>query len=123
MPVIEESKTQRKVYAIFRCKAKDCKHTFRLSYEKTTIRTVSELPSGGMSQTNYRHSYVYPNGETRDYISNPLDCPKCLRQFSCYGKVVKGTLNPDKKCSAKCRGARGHNCECSCGGTNHGANY
>lgn len=25
------------------------------------------------------------------------------------------------KCDARCRNAKGHNCECSCGGKNHGA--
>jgi len=26
------------------------------------------------------------------------------------------------KCDARCMNARGHNCECSCGGVNHGIN-
>jgi len=26
------------------------------------------------------------------------------------------------KCDARCMNARGHNCECSCGGKNHGIN-
>lgn len=34
---------------------------------------------------------------------------------------VKGVLNPEHACSAKCVNATGHKCECSCGGANHGA--
>lgn len=34
---------------------------------------------------------------------------------------VKGFTVPSVPCDARCTGARGHNCECSCGGANHGA--
>jgi hypothetical protein len=34
--------------------------------------------------------------------------------------ALKAHLNPDHKCDARCTSARGHNCECSCGGANHG---
>ncbi len=33
----------------------------------------------------------------------------------------KKTAKPHK-CSAKCRSAKGHDCQCECGGKNHGAN-
>ncbi len=36
---------------------------------------------------------------------------------------VNGKLVEGKKCDARCTGAKGHNCECSCGGKNHGANH
>lgn len=29
----------------------------------------------------------------------------------------------DHKCSAKCRNSKGHVCDCSCGGKNHGAGF
>jgi len=34
-------------------------------------------------------------------------------------KLAKGTAN-DTKCGAKCTGSKGHVCDCSCGGKNHG---
>ena len=37
-----------------------------------------------------------------------------------YGKL-EGRYNPAVPCSAKCTSARGHTCECSCGGANHGS--
>jgi hypothetical protein len=45
-------------------------------------------------------------------------CSTCDKMMS-YG-VLKAFLNPDHKCDARCTSARGHNCECSCGGVNHG---
>ena len=36
-------------------------------------------------------------------------------------KVLKGTVN-EHKCGAKCRNSKGHVCDCSCGGKNHGRN-
>lgn len=37
-------------------------------------------------------------------------------------KRVNGTLAPEVKCDGRCTHATGHNCNCSCGGKNHGAN-
>jgi hypothetical protein len=36
-----------------------------------------------------------------------------------YG-ILKAFLKPEQPCDARCTNARGHNCECSCGGKNHG---
>ena len=35
------------------------------------------------------------------------------------GHFIKGTLTAEP-CSAKCRSAKRHDCECSCAGANHG---
>ena len=37
-------------------------------------------------------------------------------------RTVKGSYRADVKCGAKCLSSRGHLCECSCGGKNHGSN-
>lgn len=34
---------------------------------------------------------------------------------------VRGVYNPGKECNTKCLAAIGHDCECRCGGKNHGA--
>jgi hypothetical protein len=36
---------------------------------------------------------------------------------------VKGTYKPEHKCDARCLASKGPNCECACGGTNHGKNW
>jgi len=45
-------------------------------------------------------------------------CSGCDRMMD-FG-VLKAFLRPEHKCDARCTSARGHNCECSCGGANHG---
>ena len=35
-------------------------------------------------------------------------------------RALVAKLNPAVKCGAKCTDAKGHVCECSCGGKNHG---
>lgn len=37
-------------------------------------------------------------------------------------RIIYFKTNPSlHKCDARCMNAKGHNCECSCGGKNHGA--
>jgi hypothetical protein len=37
-------------------------------------------------------------------------------------RIIHRKSNPSNhKCDARCQHAKGHNCECSCGGKNHGA--
>lgn len=45
----------------------------------------------------------------------------CNREI--YFRDVKGVTNPDHNCDARCLSATGHNCECACGGRNHGASH
>lgn len=47
-----------------------------------------------------------------------IDCA-CGHAFGL--REVRGTYNPHKKCGARCLHATGHDCECACGGKNHGA--
>jgi len=35
-------------------------------------------------------------------------------------REIVGTFKPGVKCDARCQSAIGHDCECSCGGVNHG---
>lgn len=48
-------------------------------------------------------------------------CPSCGKMMQ-FGKL-KGYVVPDCPCDKRCTGARGHNCECSCGGVNHGSDW
>lgn len=38
-------------------------------------------------------------------------------------RPINGTVNLKVKCNAKCLESKGHVCECSCGGKNHGAGH
>jgi hypothetical protein len=48
-------------------------------------------------------------------------CPTCGRAME-YG-TLSGHYDASHKCDARCTGARGHNCECECGGANHGSGW
>ena len=38
-------------------------------------------------------------------------------------RPVRGTFSASKKCSARCKAATGHDCDCQCAGRNHGADH
>lgn len=47
-----------------------------------------------------------------------INCPACHR--SILADAVRGTYNPDKACKTSCVNAKRGDCECSCGGRDHG---
>lgn len=50
-----------------------------------------------------------------------LNCRQCGRPK--WAEPVRGVLRPEIRCNAKCMASKGPQCECSCGGANHGASY
>ena len=55
----------------------------------------------------------------RQYGGDPQGlCDRCRRPMT-YG-LLQATRNDAVRCDARCTGARGHSCDCSCGGENHG---
>ena len=103
---------------IYNCKR--CKRGRRVDY-----------PLGNSKQGFYRvdaagnriPSAVWIAARVRGFIEYGGDtehgiCPSCFRAMD-YGQL-KAYLKPEHKCDARCTGARGPNCECSCGGANHG---
>jgi hypothetical protein len=82
------------VYYIGRCRK--CKRTMK--------RTAADLKAYG----NTRYS----------------PCTSLCRDYGMTTHVemhqIKGTYNPRVKCDARCQGATGPVCECSCNGANHG---
>lgn len=55
------------------------------------------------------------------FFQNVESCRVC---FTCRKLFkmdeVRGALNPKVKCDGRCTHAKGFNCECACGGKNHG---
>ena len=48
-------------------------------------------------------------------------CPQCARRMT--WNFLQGYKVDSVPCDARCTGARGHTCECSCGGKNHGMDW
>jgi hypothetical protein len=49
-----------------------------------------------------------------------IPCPTCRRVMKM--DVIKG-FKTEHVCDARCTSAKGPNCECSCGGANHGKDH
>ena len=62
-----------------------------------------------------RDSPVYDMGG-----KSVVPCPECGNRVTV--KAVSGTTST-KECDARCMGAVGPSCDCSCGGENHGAGH
>jgi hypothetical protein len=61
-------------------------------------------------------------GKPTRYGGDPLGvCPQCGHKMEFSFLVA--TMRPGVACDARCTGARGHTCDCSCGGKNHGAGW
>lgn len=54
-------------------------------------------------------------------VNDDEHCPGCKRLRK--GNSVRGTYNPSKVCSGRCLNAHTGDCECSCGGKNHGSSH
>lgn len=48
-------------------------------------------------------------------------CPGCRAQVSVT--AVMGVMSEDHICGERCLASKGPNCECSCGGANHGKSH
>lgn len=67
------------------------------------------------SVTEWGVSVEYSNGRLI------VPCRTCGRRM--YASAVIGKNSVKHECNAKCQASTGHQCECSCGGKNHGASF
>jgi hypothetical protein len=108
------SEPQAHLY-IGRCKS--CKRGLR-------TRAVREMPL----RSSYRGDHWVLEAGNAPAVSDyggelvlRTACPGCGGYLGLHR--LRGVLNRAKKCSAKCTSATGHDCECACGGKNHGSNH
>lgn len=83
--------------------------------EVPVIRTPRDIPEGFEGWCT--------DGSNGNELSYVGPCPDCGQRKMIRGQAVRGTIAPSVRCDARCEGARGPNCECSCGGANHGAGH
>lgn len=94
---------------IFKCKDKSCKHVWAREYHKChTARGKYELHRIENGKV-YRYNWASDN-----------KCPECGSVEVSTNEVV--AVLTEHVCGAKCMSAKGHICECSCNGENHGIN-
>lgn len=104
---------------IGRCKHKGCKHATRVADS-----AVQELDS-----YRKRHDVlITADGaeydRTRPFILNGMHvCARCPEHGVYRLAFLQGQFSEKHECDARCMAATGPNCDCSCGGANHGANH
>src|SRR5712691_11736277 len=107
--------TQRQLTGRVMFKCPRCKARWARDYEVITV-SYNRRDYWGKPIASTRLEMPASNKEVNG------NCPHCN-----YGGIittyVTGTNNPEHKCDARCTNAKGYDCECSCGGKNHGAAY
>jgi hypothetical protein len=94
---------------IAKCKACTCL-TSALCVGQDYARSKDDPRREGQAPAVYTHPITG---------SHVLDCRKCGQPR--VAKPVHGVHNANHECNAKCLASTGFQCECSCGGKNHGA--
>lgn len=106
-----------------------CKHVWARDYTRATWRWVD---GGSVAGAAVFH---YPRHRREDVVFRVVDgamqtpsmnatCPACGNdgrgRWLVTNEETRGRHAPEVKCGARCRNAKGGDCECSCGGANHG---
>ncbi|WP_280412621.1 hypothetical protein [Nocardia asiatica] len=107
-------------HAILRCQ--ECKAVGRREF--AIVRTIrARLGRPVETQTAEiagRSFYIRDRYDLDHALSTP--CPTC-KSSRVTVKRIKGVYVADKTCDARCMGAVGPSCSCSCAGQNHGGGH
>jgi|GEM_PF-6183965 hypothetical protein len=114
-----------------RCRAKGCRHARRIDLAATRVtryrmwgaeRHVYEATVAAVVADGRAHALHDERGYADSYAwrlaFGPHACPE--HEGRMEWKPVVGRHNADVRCDARCENARKGDCECSCGGANHG---
>lgn len=112
------SNKQREAHWIGRCPIKGCKTIIRLT---VPMMGYDEVRNPHTPQ-QWTHTRWQPlAGRYYSVHSEGLHCIFHRRQLS--WKPIDGKYSEKHVCDSRCMNAVGPNCECSCGGANHGAGH
>jgi hypothetical protein len=84
------------------------------------VQRRTENRYGRTVETTWTSVYVYGERGTDDW-KRLLPCPDCGASVAV--RPVEGRISLDTPCDSRCTSAKGHRCECSCGGLNHGSDH
>ena len=108
---------------IYNCKR--CKTGRRVEYPDASPRyrgTYTRTTEGGAVHTPGAWFSSWGGGRPPVREGDPLGfCRTCERPM--HWGYLQAATRDDVRCDARCTHARGHSCECSCGGKNHGAHW
>lgn len=118
------SSTATTVKALFRCTVKGCRFTVRrdVAAERQVCRTTYYWLSDSGWKNDGGSEFVQTVLARGWYQLAAVKCPDHGGR-KVVAKQVAGVRNDDVKCNARCTSARRADCECSCSGANHGADW
>lgn len=120
--------TTRPAY-LGRCTAKGCRYTSRVLADTGTVTRRNRYGAWDAEVDGYvRDHRFYAFHDDRGYWTAGArhyfdDCPACPDHGRLKWARIAGTYNAEVRCDARCEGARRPDCECSCGGANHGGRW
>lgn len=116
-PTLFRKRVSGVAFYMHRCKACKAARRVHWTHEYTAI--------GGYYAQKVDHKWEPGASVTVLPSWGRLDCPAiaCRCGGAMPGKRMTHAHNPDVPCDSRCTSARGHNCECSCNGANHGRDY
>lgn len=102
-----------------RCPVKGCRYARQVLVARSGVeRTRSGRTIPVVTRSDFaRATIIDPSAAVVQYVS----CPEHGRRLD--WTAINGRYAQDAKCDARCTGAIGHECECECGGTNHGIDH
>jgi len=107
--------------ALFMGKCRRCKAPHRFEFERFGPRAEAVARDANGDLRNV-HEWAW-NAPLSGVADNRPTCKECGYQGPWRLSRIAGTHNPEVACNARCMGATGPSCDCSCGGRNHGARY
>jgi hypothetical protein len=109
----------RVVYSLYMENARRYNGTTKLHEHKFSVSTICDvniLPPSNPRDLNQSGWVEYCG--TAAWIG---PCPSCGKRLRVVAQAVMGRYSESRKCDTRCTSATGYNCECQCGGRNHGA--
>lgn len=95
-------------------KCKDCGTATSVMAERTTEKGINGRAV--FATDSGREALEHVIGDDSVILVRCAGCNKWR-----VARRVFGKHNADIRCDGRCMSATGHNCECACGGANHGA--
>ena len=111
---------------IYTCRRVSCKHVWALDYriDGRDFRGVAwgtrEVKEG--ERVAFKQVSAGERITSQDDVMGCLCCPACGCNLPKSNRV-EGHYRESIKCGSRCLNAKNGDCECSCGGANHGANH
>ena len=103
--------------AAFLGRCKGCKATVRIDCVLVEQRRIAR----GYGRTEYVSIWRMPSGKVERGESHRFGALCLCGRGVLFLRVIG--RKSDQACGAKCRSAKGPQCECACAGKNHGAGY